>query len=175
MALDRTWYNTLVDDDGSGLTGSVWDKADVDALMDAIDASFNSANSGNIWTPVLQSSGGTPIYTTQKGSWAKAGQIVTLSCRITLSSKGSLGAGTLLIGGLPFPGTTWNAQAGLVAGYYAGLVSPVTSIFGYIDVGVSYAALAFGSPAGATSTAFLTTAMIGNNLDLIFGGSYRTD
>jgi hypothetical protein len=38
MALDRTWYNTLVDDDGSGLTGSVWDKADVDALMDAVDA-----------------------------------------------------------------------------------------------------------------------------------------
>lgn len=40
MALDRTWYNTLVDDDGSGLTGSVWDKADVDSLMDAIDAEF---------------------------------------------------------------------------------------------------------------------------------------
>lgn len=37
MALDRTWYNTLVDDDGSGTTGSVWDKADVDSLMDAID------------------------------------------------------------------------------------------------------------------------------------------
>jgi hypothetical protein len=40
MALDRTWYNTLVDDDGSGMTGSVWDKADVDALMDAIDATI---------------------------------------------------------------------------------------------------------------------------------------
>jgi hypothetical protein len=40
MALDRTWYNSLVDDDGSGLTGSVWDKADVDSLMDAIDAEF---------------------------------------------------------------------------------------------------------------------------------------
>lgn len=38
MALDRTWYNSLIDDDGSGLTGSVWDKADVDALMDAVDA-----------------------------------------------------------------------------------------------------------------------------------------
>jgi hypothetical protein len=38
MPLDRTWYNTLVDDDGSGLTGSVWDKADVNSLMTAIDA-----------------------------------------------------------------------------------------------------------------------------------------
>lgn len=38
MALDRTWYNTLVDDDGSNTTGTVWNKAAVDSLMDAIDA-----------------------------------------------------------------------------------------------------------------------------------------
>lgn len=38
MALDRTWYNTLVDDDGSNTTGTSWNKAAVDSLMDAIDA-----------------------------------------------------------------------------------------------------------------------------------------
>lgn len=38
MALDRTWYNTLVDDSGSGTDGTIWDKAAVDALMDAVDA-----------------------------------------------------------------------------------------------------------------------------------------
>jgi hypothetical protein len=38
MALDRTWYNTLVDDDGSNTVGSVWNKASVDSLMDATDA-----------------------------------------------------------------------------------------------------------------------------------------
>lgn len=36
--ISRTWYNTLIDDDGSGTTGSIWDKADVDAILDAIDA-----------------------------------------------------------------------------------------------------------------------------------------
>lgn len=41
--LDRTWYNTLVDDDGTNTTGSVWDKADVDSLMDAVDAVFAAA------------------------------------------------------------------------------------------------------------------------------------
>jgi hypothetical protein len=46
MALDRTWYNTLVDDDGSGITGSVWDKADVDALMDAVDAEIARIDTG---------------------------------------------------------------------------------------------------------------------------------
>jgi hypothetical protein len=38
--LDRTWYNTLVDDDGSGTTGTVWNKTQVDGLMDAVDASL---------------------------------------------------------------------------------------------------------------------------------------
>jgi hypothetical protein len=38
--LDRTWYNTLIDDDGSGTTGTIWNKAAVDALMDSVDASL---------------------------------------------------------------------------------------------------------------------------------------
>jgi hypothetical protein len=38
MALSRTWYDTLVDaTPGVDGTGTLWDKADVDALMDAID------------------------------------------------------------------------------------------------------------------------------------------
>jgi hypothetical protein len=36
--ISRTWYDTLVDDDGTGTTGSIWDKADVDSILDAIDA-----------------------------------------------------------------------------------------------------------------------------------------
>lgn len=38
--ISRTWYDTLVDDSGSGTDGSVWDKADVDSLLDAVDAIF---------------------------------------------------------------------------------------------------------------------------------------
>lgn len=38
--LDRTWYNTLVDDDGSGTTGTVWNKTQVDGLLDSVDASL---------------------------------------------------------------------------------------------------------------------------------------
>jgi len=40
--LDRSWYNTLVDDDGSGQTGTVWDKSQVNALMNTIDSAFVS-------------------------------------------------------------------------------------------------------------------------------------
>jgi hypothetical protein len=38
--LDRTWYNTLIDDDGTGTVGTVWNRAQVDGLMDTIDASL---------------------------------------------------------------------------------------------------------------------------------------
>lgn len=37
MAVDRTWYNTLVDDSGSGTDGTILDKADFDSLINAID------------------------------------------------------------------------------------------------------------------------------------------
>jgi hypothetical protein len=40
MPLDRTWYNTLVDDSGGGTDGTIIDKADIDALMDAVDAAL---------------------------------------------------------------------------------------------------------------------------------------
>lgn len=38
MPLDRTWYNTLVDDDGSNTIGTPWTKAAVDSLLDSVDA-----------------------------------------------------------------------------------------------------------------------------------------
>jgi hypothetical protein len=56
MPLDRTWYNTLVDDDGSGLTGSIWDKEDVNQLMNSIDASLPPRRAQ--WQPVWQTAEG---------------------------------------------------------------------------------------------------------------------
>jgi hypothetical protein len=36
--ISRTAYNLLVDDDGSGTTGTIWGKSNVDDILDAIDA-----------------------------------------------------------------------------------------------------------------------------------------
>jgi hypothetical protein len=57
--LDRTWYNTLVDDDGSNTVGSLWDKADVDSLMDAVDAQLALVPT----VPVSVANGGTGATT----------------------------------------------------------------------------------------------------------------
>ncbi len=69
-ALSRTAYNLLVEDDGSGLTGSVWDKADVDDLMDAVDAvfstlgtvTFESGGSGGNIVKVANTTAGTTNF-----------------------------------------------------------------------------------------------------------------
>lgn len=65
MPLDRTWYNSLIDDDGSGMTGSVWDKADVDSLMDAVDAELARIQQGRtLATPAVQTSAGGTLAAT---------------------------------------------------------------------------------------------------------------
>jgi hypothetical protein len=37
--LDRTWYNALADDTGTGTNGTVWNKAQINGLLNTIDAS----------------------------------------------------------------------------------------------------------------------------------------
>jgi hypothetical protein len=70
MALDRTWYNSLVDDDGSGLTGSIWDKADVNALMNTIDSEILRLETGVVWTPF------TPALYASAGVWSASSPLV---------------------------------------------------------------------------------------------------
>lgn len=76
MALDRTsWYNYLVDDDGSNTVGTVWGKDDVDALMTLIDNELLRLNRGVIpFTPTVRegsggfiSVGSTQCYSCQMG------------------------------------------------------------------------------------------------------------
>lgn len=62
MPLDRTWYAGLVDDDGSGSVGSIWNKSQVNALMNVIDAELvltspaplSTTGSVTNWAPGLQ-------------------------------------------------------------------------------------------------------------------------
>lgn len=44
--LDLTWYNTLVDDSGSGTTGTVWNKSQVSSFMGVINSSLSPCASG---------------------------------------------------------------------------------------------------------------------------------
>jgi hypothetical protein len=38
--LDRSWFNSLVDDTGDGVSGTVWNKSQINSLLTAIDSSL---------------------------------------------------------------------------------------------------------------------------------------
>jgi hypothetical protein len=84
MALDRTWYNSLVNDDGSGLMGSVWDKEDVNQLMNAIDAEF-AVPRGPVWTfapPNLFCQAGSIVGGSLEAYYSRNNKAVTLAWKL---------------------------------------------------------------------------------------------
>lgn len=176
MALDRTWYNSLVDDDGSGLTGSVWDKADVDSLMDAIDAEIARLDGkfgASTFTPTLgTTSGGTPVYASSDGYYYRIGSTVFFSGRVTLASKGSLVDGAQIVMTLPSV-TQANHGAGINIGFWNGLAVNIAGLGGYV-VPNSPAFFFTYEPAsaGGMNTPPLVGAHISNSFDFIFGGTY---
>ena len=104
MALDRTWYNSLVDDDGSGMVGSVWDKADVDSLMDAVDSEISRIDGvgrRQPWSPIIQNaSGGTLSATLGAADYSIVGDI--LFYRFSFGSI-AIPASTAYIRAYPLP------------------------------------------------------------------------
>jgi hypothetical protein len=58
MSLDRSWYNNLVDDSGDGISGSVWDKADIKNLLDSVDAEFTRTVAPPVHCSLSRSTGG---------------------------------------------------------------------------------------------------------------------
>lgn len=88
--VDRTAYTALVDDSGSGTDGSVWDKADVNDILNTVDGLFSgtfglqcngplrernrTANVGEWTTPTY--AGGN--FTSSSGTWTvDSGDVTT--------------------------------------------------------------------------------------------------
>jgi hypothetical protein len=66
-----------------------------------------------IFTPTLTSSGGgTPVYTTQYAHFDRVGRTVHFIVNLQISGLGTLAAGTISIGGLPYPA---DADASFIA------------------------------------------------------------
>jgi hypothetical protein len=59
MALNRAWYDALVDDDGSNTVGTVWGKDDIKNLLDSVDAELARLDGGWLnFTPALYADAG---------------------------------------------------------------------------------------------------------------------
>lgn len=143
--------------------------------------SFNVYN-GTVWrqidaegtfTPtVVSSGGGTPTYTTQVGFYTIIGDRVLYNLRIVLATLGTLAAGTVTIGGLPFTSnaTTGNiTQAALqVNNMVAGTAGPFTS---QINAGATTAVFNQYIAATGLSSA-ITVAMITATFTIGLSGHY---
>jgi hypothetical protein len=140
--ISRTAYNLLINDDGSNTVGSVWDKQDVDDLLDAIDAllagalsivgpltvtafgthAFSAAGTGAQMLKVRNTTAGTGNYAGidlgNDGS-ATAGELVVFSS--TFTTSGSSIADSLLLYAERAGGLTLQAvHASGVIRFYGG-------------------------------------------------------
>jgi hypothetical protein len=118
--LDRTWYNTLVDDNGSGTTGTIWNKAAVDALMDTVDAALAPvlANPSSVDFTIDKNM--PAIVEHYTGSTTKARILMPVPDMVTLSEN------------MSYPGGNWVRDDPAKTGMFMNMSSGGCSI-GTID------------------------------------------
>lgn len=168
MPLNRTWWNNLIDDDGSGLVGTVWNKAVIAGQLDMIDAMWASTT---ITYSLIGTGGGTPTYAVRSGVYARSGNVLQAGGRITLSSKGSL-SGALILRGVPVVSHPSAQQGALWVPYWGGVAVNVASLGGYIGNSSSDIVITFTPGGGSMNTANLDASQIGNAFDILFAISY---
>jgi Chaperone of endosialidase len=107
MAINRTPFNALVDDDGSGTTGTPWNKAQIQGvLLDPIDTALNV-------TTLTGYPGGTTTFLRADGTFASPPPPTLDPVRVLGRSDSGVGpAESLVVGtGLALQGTTLVATA----------------------------------------------------------------
>src|SRR4029453_3804134 len=124
MSLDRTWWNNLIDDDGSGTTGTVWNKYTISGELNMIDALFSPPVAG---APTDASGAGLAL-TAANGIYRRIDRVVFVAGMVQYPSTTN-GSGAKL-GGLPFPVSS-GAGNWLAATFsYMSLNQPLTLLFG---------------------------------------------
>ena len=129
------------------------------------------------WTPILLDDSLNPsegqTVTSSTGTFSRVGNRIYFKGFIQMSSLGGLTtAQTARLGGLPFTSSSAsNTQSSISVGYATGLaLSGVSSLSGYVGVGVNYITLQkFSSTSGTQN---LTVGEISSSGSIMFSGSY---
>jgi hypothetical protein len=156
MAISRDWYNTLVDDDGSGTTGTIWRKDSVNQILTAVDG---LAQPSAVWTPTLTFGGAAAgmVYSARTGIFTRYENLIAAEFRIALSAKGS-SVGGATITGVPYPAVAAPAGSFDPAG---GMVAMPGVPFCLVSISVVYLMCYT-----ATSRTPLTDAHFSNTSDI---------
>lgn len=110
MPIART---AQIDDDGTGMTGTVWNNAWKTQLYDQIDAAIAGESIVGTWTPTDASGGGLTFTTVFGSKYCRIGELVWVYLDVTFPATAN--ANATAIGGLPFANI--SEQAGLAVGF----------------------------------------------------------
>lgn len=123
------------------------------------------------WTPVIGGDGGTSgqSYSTQNGKYVKVGKLVTVSCDVRLSTKGTI-TGNVILSGLPYTVTSGDYYGGGTANLIQNL-GAATSMVAFHAIPSSTTAYAQKSN-NNTSSAYMATADITNTTWFFITMSY---
>lgn len=111
MPINRAPFNALIDDNGTGLTGSIWNKAAIaGVILDPADAAYTPTY--GTFTPTDISGAGLAFQSGTKASWAKYGRIVFVWMQAVYPSTAN--ATPAKIGTLPYP---VRVPVGVAQGY----------------------------------------------------------
>jgi hypothetical protein len=160
MPINRAPFNALVDDNGTGLTGSIWNKAAIaSVILDPADAAYVSPTLGT-FTISDASGAGLVIGNAAACTYYKIGRLVTFWIQPVWPSTAN--TANVLIGGFPFVVAGGNP----IGGAYQTL-GP-TPLMGYMTTGGTAISLF-----GATGNAIRNVDISGQNF--ILQGQYLTN
>jgi hypothetical protein len=192
VAIDRTNWTALIDDDGSNTTGTLWTKDKIKTvLLDPIDAALiapggqiafpatqnPSANANtlddyeegkNVWSPVIGGASGTSgqTYSSQIGNYIKIGQLVMATFDMTLTAKGTI-TGVVQIQGLPFLVSSATGCVGTAPVVFSGLATSWVGVNAFAGAGATVAYLVGNTAAATSNFTNLAAADISNTTRLL--------
>jgi len=168
MPINRSWFNALVDDTGTGTTGTVWDKAAIAGLLDAIDGIFEM---NKPWTPVLQFGGASTgwVINVAGARYARADSLILVEAQLTIGTVGSA-AGIATIVGLPYPAATETSPLATIDPA-SGLAALTGATLGVYAGGIIY--LVMQPPAAASGRVLMNNANFPANGQINFSMIYR--
>lgn len=165
--------------DSFGFTAAAGKGVPYDVLQRAMDAIVAietllgaGAAAGTAFTPtIISSGGGAPTYSVQVARYRRFFGLVHVTGRVTLATFGTLAAGTVTIGGLPFASVNTTNLPSMAAINWSALTTAAVHVNGYVAPNASAITLNIVT-AAAVNTVQMTKADLSATSDLIFSALY---
>ena len=178
MAITRT---PMIDDDGTGTTGTIINSAWKVELYDQIDAALTGVTppppyTTGTWLPRVEGDGAAATgqsYVVQEGIYLRMGQLVMFTATVILTNKGTINGGNVVIRGLPAVAMAANAAGVVHVGFFAGLTMNAVSISGLVPLNSTQISLYY-TAAPALGVSNMPVSILSNNTDLRLSGQYWT-